>query len=242
MIAQENLQQSLGSYSFKEAALYIRATLKRKPVFPRLTTQHLHWWVREGLVDDETTEDAAASGFVNFLELISFRMIAMLRTYGISSKSIQLAHNRLQERWGWDYPFAMEPVWVASPDIFVEINKIPVAPTKDWQAALDMIREFWEPVEVGFHGLNFDKHLQAVSWVPSSGVILNPKVQFGEPCIQDTRVPTETIWAFYQAGDSVDTLAHMYGLPASKLQDAINWEEKIAKAAEDDRGSNFSAG
>lgn len=232
MITQGNIGHALGSYSFKEAALYIKATLKRKPVFPRLTTQHLHWWVREGLVDYETIGDAASSDeFVNFLELISFRMIAMMRTYGVRSKDIQITHHLLQSRLGWDYPFAMEPLWVAKPNVYAELNDIPVAVNRFWQSAFDFIRDFWIDVDLGLHGLIFDDHQQAASWVPSSGVILNPRVQFGEPCIQDTRIPTETIWALFQAGDSIETLKHMYGLPLPKIQAAIDWEERVAKAA-----------
>ena len=227
-MAINDLTPPLGAYSIKEAALYIKATLKRSPVFPRISTHHLHWWIREGLVNSERFEHDASGEFVNFLELVSFRMIATMRTFGIKSRDIQLASDLLKQRWGWSYPFAMEPVWVAKPDVFVHIGNVPVAVTRYWQGALDLMDDYLLPVQAGFHGLTFDPDEQAATWTPSEGVILDPKVQFGEPCIQGTRIPTETIWAFNKAGDGVDALTYMYGLPLYKIDAAIAWEEKIA--------------
>lgn len=235
MAIHDDITLALGAYSVKEAALYIKATLKRSPVFPRISTHHLHWWIREGLVDGDRSKYDASGEFVNFLELVSFRMIAMMRAFGIKSKDIQLAHNLLRQRWGWSYPFAMEPVWVAKPDVFVRIGNVPVAVTRYWQGALDLMDEFLLPVQVGFHGLTFDPNEQAATWTPSEGVILNPKIQFGEPCIQGTRIPTETIWAFNQAGDGTDILMYMYGLPQFKIEAAIAWEKKIASSASEQR-------
>jgi len=231
MVASKEAPEFLGVYSSKEAALYIKATLTRTPKFPRLNTHHLSWWARKGLGEPSSIGAESEPRFFNFLELISFRMVATMRAHGILSHDIQLAHRLLQQRWGWNYPFAMEPIWICSPDVFVEIQGVPVAVTKFWQSALELIRDFLTPIENDFHGLTFDIEQQATTWTPSNGVLLNPKIQFGEPCIKGTRVPTETIWAFYQAGDSIDTLSRMYGLPKSKIESAITWEEKIAKSA-----------
>ena len=231
MIDTKDAPPFAGVYSAREAALYIRATLTRSPSFPSINTQHISWWAREGLAADDFGPRSGGPGFINFLELVSYRMVATMRAYGISSRDIQIAHALLRERWEWRYPFAMEPIWIGAPDIFVHIGDTPVAVTRFWQASLEFMRDFLIPVESGFHGLRFDVDDEATTWTPYEGVVLNPRLQFGEPCIEGTRVPTETIWAFYQSGDSVDMLAEMYSLPSPKIEAAIAWEETIARSA-----------
>ena len=200
-------------------------------MFPKLNPQHLSWWSREGLGATDDKQPAGTTKFINFMELVSFRMIATMRACGISREDIKLAHSLLRARWGWKYPFAMQQMWVGAPDLFVEIDGAPVAVTRFWQSALGLMREFLIPVVNEHYGLSFDSKQQASSWSPSAGVLMDPGLQFGEPCIEGTRIPTETVWAFYQAGDSVDLLARMYDLAATQVTAAIEWEERLAQIA-----------
>ena len=218
-----------GVYSSREAALYIGATFGGSPSFPRLYPQHLSWWTKEGLGGGHGAKAVGTSRFINFLELISFRMIATMRAHGISGQDIKLANSLLRAKWGWRYPFAMQQMWVGSPDVFVEIEGAPVAVTRFWQSALGLMKEFLVPVVNESYGLSFDSTQQASSWSPSEGVLMDPGLQFGEPCIAGTRIPTETIWAFHQAGDSVDFLARVYDLPANRVIEAIQWEERLSQ-------------
>ena len=226
MIGEQLTEPFVGVYSVKEASLYIRATMERTPIFPRLTTHHLHWWLRQGLGSEQPTEPDANNTFVNFLELVSFRIVATMRALGVPSRQIVTAQDQLMARYGWNYPFAMHQLWVAKPDVFAQLEGVHVAVSRFWQATLAFMEEYLIPV----HGLIFDVNQQASEWRPSHGVLINPRFQFGEPCIEGTRIPTETIWAFYKAGDAIETIAQMYYLPTSKVQDALAWEEQIARS------------
>ncbi len=230
MTIQQICTPPAGTYSFQEAAFYVRATLKKTPEFPKLTTRHLHWWVRKGLVEGDLGTQAP-SDFVNFLELVSLRLIAAFRIHGITNKAIQTAHDHLQDRFGWAYPFAMQPLWVARPEIFVQLDDSPVAVSQYFQPAFTFMWTYLEPVGNELHGLTFNESEQATSWEPMSNILLDPYIQFGEPCIKGTRIPTETLWALHQGGDSTGTLAYMYDIPQSKVEAAIDWEKKVAHAA-----------
>ena len=209
--------------------MYIKATYLASPGFPRISAQHLAWWSKEGLGGAEFQHGPGRISFINFLELVSFRMIATMRANGVSIKDIRLANELLRKKWGWSYPFAMQQVWVGAPDLFVEIQDTPVAVTRFWQSALDLVRKYLIPVSSEFHGLSFDANQLAVAWRPWEGVLLDPGMQFGEPCIEGTRVPTETVWAFYQAGESVDYLAQIYQIPPDMIKAAIGWEKRLAE-------------
>ena len=240
MATQQRLVTSRGAYSFREATFYVRATLREQPEFPKIVTQHLRWWARKGFAG-ATADDGESSEFVNFLELVSFRRIAMLRSHGVTSKAIKAAHESLQDRFGWMYPFAMQPLWVARPDIFVLLSDSPVAVSLKFQAAFNFTWEYLEPIGNDLHGLTFNKNEEAISWEPHSDILLDPYVQFGEPCIKGTRIPTETLWALHKGGDSLKTLAYMYGMPQSRVEAAIGWEEKVANVAATGQFSNVPA-
>ena len=227
----QRISSSVGSYSFQEATLYVKATVKRNLELPRITSRHLHEWVQRGLVEG-TERNQKPSEFINFLELVSLRLIAMLRVHGITNKVVRAAHDRLQDKLDWSYPFAMQPLWVARPDIFVELEDSPVAVSRPFQAAFRFMWDYLEPVGKDRHGLTFDESHEATSWEPSDDIVLNPDIQFGEPCIKGTRIPTETLWALNQGGDSVETLAWMYDMPRSRIDAAIAWEKRVAHAAE----------
>ena len=238
MTTQQISTSPAGTYSFQEAALYVRATLKGNRDFPKLTTRHFHSWLRKGLVE-ETSGTRGHSEFVSFLELVSLRMIAMLRSHRITNEAIQTARDCLQERFGWEYPFAMQPLWLSRPEIFVELDCSPVSVSQHFQSAFNFMWTYLEPVGNELHGLTFNESNQATSWEPRSDILLSPHIQFGEPCIKGTKIPTETLWALHQGGDSTETLAYMYDIPQSKVEVAIDWEKKVAHAAKTNRFSNL---
>jgi uncharacterized protein (DUF433 family) len=219
-----------GSYTLREAAFYIRATVKQNLPSTSINTRHLGWWIRKGLVGSHE-EDREHPPSVNFLELVSCRLVAMLRTRKITSGAIQAAHHQLRVRFGWEYPFAMQPLWVAQPDVFVELENSPVAVTHHFQSAFQFMWDYLEPVGNERHGLTFDAEEQAVAWEPHPGILLDPLVQFGEPCLRGTRIPTETLWALNQGGDSKENLAFLYDVPTAEIESALDWEEKVAEVA-----------
>jgi uncharacterized protein (DUF433 family) len=218
----------LGTYSILDASLYICATLSDVKEF-KPSTQHLFHWAREGLASGilKGTQPNRRNSFINFPDLVSLRVIAAMRAQGIKHKEIKIAERVLQDRFGWEYPFAMADFWTSKPDIFMKVENISVAVSKHLQAAMEFIDEYIKPV----HGLSFDLNGVSAMWEPQAGVLMDPEIQFGEPCIIGTRVPTQVIWSFYQAGDDLDTIERMYGLPRGRLERAIEWEKHIQETA-----------
>ena len=261
-----------GVYSSREAALYIRATMPGSLAFPKLNAWHISRWLRAGLGTDAFRHSSYRPGYVNFLDLISFRMVAALRAGGISHQSVKLAHARLQRKKGWRHPFAMASVWEGDSDTIAEIEDAaavaqlqPLATVAVGEGDTGTIAEIedaatvvefhpfvtmpvWErdtgtiaeiedavavaqllPFEEGCRGLTFDLEGAAADWSPAPGVLLDPRIVSGEPCIKGSRVATSTFWGGYQRGDSMQTLARAYGKSEAEAEAALAWERKLAE-------------
>ena len=216
-----------GVYLIPDASLFIQATTPQSPHPLALSTRHLYRWVKEGLAGNYFMGRRREQVALTFLDLVSLRMVAIFRSYGVKPREIRVAHQLIQTTTGYSHPFAMQPVWLGGPDIFIKESKMAFAISRYWQRAFDFIAESLVPA----HSLLFDDDDQPTSWEPEPGVLLDPQVSFGEPCISGTRVSTEVLWALHSAGDGEEQIAAAYDLPIKQVKSAIAWEEKLEALA-----------
>ena len=211
-----------GVYPVVDAAALIQAT---SPEVSNLATpRHLFRWVRDGLTGQYLTGLKGNDVALTFLDLVSLRLIAVFRAHGVTSKEIRGAHDALRKARGWSHPFAMEPVWISGLNIYIKENNIPIAITKSWQAAFNFVDLFVGPV----HNLAFGEDNHPRTWEPHEGIVLDPKVSFGEPCIKGTRIGTQVLWSLAAAGDCPERIAQAYDLSVDQVEAAIAWEDKLA--------------
>jgi len=216
---------SLGTYSIPSAALYILATTNNGSKL-KLSTQHLYYWTRDGLVGGYLKGIRNRRLFVNFKDLVSLRAIATMRANGVKHHEIITAEKVLRKRYGWDYPFATFEFWTMAPkDIFIKEGKALLSASRHMQSAMNFFEEYMQPL----HNLTFDIFGVSATWRPYNNVLLDPQIQYGEPCIEGTRVPTQVIWSFHKAGDSIENLSYFYGIKPNRIEDAVRWENKIQK-------------
>ena len=223
-----------GVYTVADASALIQATRPEKQsvelerhrnALDRLGSRHLYRWVRDGLAGDYLLGLRGKEVALTFLDLVSLRLISVLRAHGISPSEIQRTYRGLQEARGWTHPFAMEPIWMSGLGIYIREHEIPVKLDRNsnWQAAL----AFWDLFVGPVHRLSFDQDEQASAWEPEGGIVLDPEVSFGEPCLSGTRIATQTLWALHAAGDSTDRIAEAYGVPVERVEAALAWERKL---------------
>ncbi len=118
----------------------------------------------------------------------------------------------------------MEPIWISGLHIYIRENNIPIAISKNWQSAFDFVDLFVGPM----HNLVFDEDERPEAWEPQEGIVLDPRVSFGEPCLKGTRIATQVLWALAEAGDPPERVATAYQLPVEQVEAAIAWEKKLA--------------
>jgi len=219
-----------GIYELSEAGRYLYVTTMNNP--PRYST--LHRWVRSGLPSADAKSAPTKDFYLTFEDLISLRMVVALRTAGFSLQHVRNVHKWLQGATGYQRPFALRDLWVSDTDIFVEMNDL-LSATRKGQYAMNIIKRWLtqirRPIDSSLD-LTFketdNKKEVASSWTPITYVVLDPLVQFGSPCLAETRIPTRAVWSMYIGGDKAATIAKDYGVPLAKVEASINWEERLA--------------
>jgi len=219
-----------GIYELCDAGRYLYVTAPQR--LPHYTT--IHRWVRSGLPSAEAQALPKRELFINFQDLVSLRMIISLRIAGFSLQHIRRVHKYLQNVTSHIRPFALKDLWVSETDIFIEMEGF-LSATRRGQYAMEFIKEWLHRIrrpDIGSLDLTFkisNGREIASTWIPHPYIVLNPLVQFGAPCVQDTRIPTVAIWSMFMGGDTPEAIAQSYNIPFFKVESALEWEEEIAR-------------
>jgi uncharacterized protein (DUF433 family) len=222
-----------GIYEVPEAGRYLYITAPQRP--PHYSA--IHRWVKSGLPVPEARYIPAKELFLTFEDLISLRMVVALRIAGFSLQHVRRVHRWLVEVTGYPRPFALKDLWVSETDIFIEMESCLLSATRRGQYAMEFIKEWLRrlrrppkgALDLAFKDVS-GKEI-ACSWMPHPYVVLDPLVQFGAPCIEETRIPTRAIWFMFLGGDTPEVIAKDYGVSLRKVQSGLEWERNIAGIA-----------
>ncbi|MCH7745961.1 MAG: DUF433 domain-containing protein [Chloroflexi bacterium] len=227
MTTQVHLPKISGIYGISEVARYLSVTLPKEDGL-LVDAAKLRYWIRTSASSISDPLFPTTKRLITFQDVVSMRMIAVLRAKGISLQKIRDMETWVRHTFDTEWPFAFRPMWVYRSDVFIEFERRLIAATRFGQLAMEFIREWLEEIELD---MTFDTHDVANLWTPHSGIQLDPHVQFGEPCVEGTDIPTKAIWSKIKAGDTTETVASVYDLDVTQVQDAIDWERHLADAA-----------
>ena len=192
----------------------------------RLTRIHRNTvgtWVRLGFVE---AERGAAQPLLTFEDLISLRVVGKLRAAGVELTTIKNAEHQLARLWGIAKPFAAGRFRTAYGAIITALSEgeRPVAVDATFQEILI------ELIQKELKDVSYDEGTgRARLWRAYQHVALRPDLQFGQPCIEGTRVTTMTVVQFVGGGETFEELAIDLGVEVPKLQAAVRYEELLSK-------------
>ena len=218
-----------GIYEVSNAARIIRATSSFLETRYLINNRHVLRWIRKGLSLPALRDVPGRELAISFADLISMRVIALLRINGVSWKKIYETERWVRRNVGAPRPFATERFWTALHEIFVDKEGALLAASMGGQYPfVELVGERLVPVA----GLTFEDGI-ASSWTPApiQQVLMKPTIQFGAPCIRGTRITTEAVWEMNQGGDSVAFIARVYDLEPEQVKRAIDWENLLVAAA-----------
>lgn len=234
-VATERIASAFeGIYVAPEIALYLTATLKRDvpsavQAYP-VNSRHLIRWIRVGLSSPTIVSVPGRELLITFEDMVSMRVIALLRTLGVSWPKIHRAEQWLRQETGYHRPFAIKRVWTETVDVFAEFPLGFIAASRQGQLAfVELIDQYLQPVE----DLTFIRHngvYVAETWTPHPNVLMHPRVQFGEPCVKGTRTPTRMLWRMFNGGDSISYLVRAFEVSEQQVENALEWENRLKVA------------
>ena len=220
---RHGIDQFTGIYDPPEAARYLKASTDAAGILTLDSTKLIRW-IRRGLASQDLADLSGHELLIDFEDLVSMRVIAALRVAGVSWSEIRRTNRWLRDEMGVERPFATELLWLGQGQLFSEWTRQLVSASRHGQMALDLLWQYLIPV----HGLMFDEASGlASSWEPFEGIVLEPRVQFGAPCIKGTRIPTRAVAGMIEAGDAESWVADAYGLSLDEVQAARDWESRL---------------
>lgn len=186
------------------------------------TGQQKQFWKPLITIADRATPTLS---FRNTIEL--HVLAAMRRKHKIEMPAVRKAISYLSKRLNISNPLAEQQMLTDGKDLFVEqLGKL-VNISRDGQLEMRTLMEVYlsridrDPVGLPIRLFPFTR--TRIEDSPRL-IVLNPRIQFGRPCIAGTGVPTSIIAERYRAGESIEALAEDYGQKAANIQEAIRFE------------------
>ena len=85
-------------------------------------------------------------------------------------------------------------------------------------------------IEAALRGVVYEREV-AVRWKATPPIVLDPEIQFGEPCIEGTRVTTVELRYAHKQVDEISAIADLYGISDEDVDLALEFESKLERAA-----------
>ena len=177
-------------------------------------------------------EELGSEQVLSFHDLLELRCVAEFAKHGVSLAVIRATIEAAQVRFG-DYPLHSKRFLTDGKRIFLEA----VERLSDDPKLIDVRRgQFVFDAVIRpslFAGIEYD-HSQALRWFPvpkRTVIVLDPQVQFGEPIVAGTGVPTDALAAAFRAeGDNAQRVARLYRVKPEAVRAAVAFERQLASA------------
>jgi uncharacterized protein (DUF433 family) len=180
-----------------------------KHKFSSATHHNYHFKIKDSVV-------------VNFLTLIEMVVFYTLKEKGIATKKITNAHTVMSEFLNSPHPFAMQDIYINGKSIlFGDNDQLLTADVRLQSVLIQVLRPFISKIA-------FDEDRLARKFYPlgkKKSVVVNPLHQFGQPVIEGTNILTQTVFNLLSAGESKRSIAKLYDLSISQINDAIQFTE-----------------
>lgn len=162
----------------------------------------------------------------SFSDLVSLFVVRQLRSKGVRPRTIRDAEKHLRELWKTDRPFAREDIKTDGVEVLCEDNPELGQIEGAGLGGQQIIRQ---AVESSLESVGYADKVAAY-WVPAPGIVVDPRVQFGAPVVQGTRVPTDAVSGVARELGK-ERAALRFDLSLELVEGAIAFEDRIASFA-----------
>lgn len=168
---------------------------------------------------------------LSFRNLVELHVLAAIRRqYGISLQSTRKAVDYMRKRLGGNHPLASKRMLTDGKDLLVRDGGRLLNVSRAGQVEMDIVESYLKRIEFGPRGelvRLFPFTTTSIENDPRA-VMIDPRVQFGRPCLSGTGIPTEVLHERFLAGEGIEEIAADYEVDAKKVEAAIRYERRSA--------------
>jgi uncharacterized protein (DUF433 family) len=165
---------------------------------------------------------------VSFRNVVELHVLsAIRRRHKVQMPEVRRALVYLSRQLGIAHPLADQKMLTDGTDLLIEQYGRLLNISRNGQL------EMKEAIEVYLARVERDPDRLPIRFYPFTRpditaspklVVLNPRVQFGKPCIAGTGIPTSIIAERFKAGEDIRALSRDYGQSESKIDEALRFE------------------
>jgi uncharacterized protein (DUF433 family) len=205
-------------------------------------TKTLSYWVngKKGQTSPLILKSDPTSYYLSFNDVIEAYAIASLRRiHGVPLQKIRAGDHYLREHFNEKRPLINRDIetdgkylYIRHPDGDTIIN------VSRWgQTALKYVEAYLKRVERDVDGrakrlfpiVRRRNDLEPDEIIEEPKIVMiDPRVSFGKPSLYGSGIPTDVLWDFFRAGDSMLELANEYGRDIKEIEEAIRFESLAA--------------
>lgn len=169
------------------------------------------------------------TGSLSFGNLVETYVLGSLRrVHGVPLHNIRSAIERTRVEFHTEHPLSDLDLLTDRTDVFVEQFGEYLNLSKDGQIEMkaqlvDCLRRV-EKDSAGIPRRLFPRK-------DHSGIVIDPRVNFGRPSIAAAGIPTEVVFERFSSGEDLDFLAKDYRCERPLIQEAVEYERHSRKAA-----------
>jgi uncharacterized protein (DUF433 family) len=213
-----------GFYTVAEAARLLRIDNK----------QRIYRWLSEedDAVIKRDYRRLGRSQELSFWDLFEIRFVETFLAQNLSLRFLRKVAAKARAEFKTQHPFALagSRYLTDRKRIFRQTAEEAGETTHD---VLSGQYEMYDTIErVLAKGVEFNpKTLLAEEWPPYSEcphVIINPRYAYGHPVIGEKRIPTAALYRLWKAEGNADKVAKWYGVTAEEVDEAIEFEVRLA--------------
>jgi uncharacterized protein (DUF433 family) len=169
---------------------------------------------------------------LSFRNLVELHVLAALRRqHEVSLQNIRRAVAFMRKQLAIEAPLASLAMLTDGKDLLIEHSGELLNVSREGQLEMRKIVEaYLSRIEHSTNGAPSRLYpFTGNAWAQRSRpIVIDPRVQFGRPCIAGTGVPTEVLVGRLKAGESIASIAGDYDLEPEDVEEAIRFEIKLA--------------
>jgi uncharacterized protein (DUF433 family) len=159
----------------------------------------------------------------SFHDLLSLAVVAVFRQRKVTPAGVRETIRQLQIRFNYDKPLAnadvVEGLATVGRSVILTDEGTDVSAGSQG-VLLETVQRYLLPVTYGSDRL-------ARLWQPAERIQLDPDVQVGHPCVQSTRITTETLAGRAAQGEPHEVIADDLGITVEDVAAATAFETKL---------------